>query len=152
MADKKIILQITPQTHVRANQSDRVFFKIPRDKLRPAGLKRLLRLERYNQYKIALLALAKQARFSLPEQGANVTFYIPVPPTWRKWKKEQMHMTLHQSKPDLDNLTKALFDSLLAEDKHIASITLTKLWVNAEKGWIEINTTVPTIRSCDVLV
>jgi Holliday junction resolvase RusA-like endonuclease len=152
MQEKKIILSITPQTAVRANQSDRVFFRIPLEELRPAGLKRRLRLERYNNYKVSLLALAKQARFSLPEQGASILFYIPVPRTWRKWQKEQMHMTLHQSKPDLDNLAKAFFDSLLAEDKHIADIRLTKKWVNAENGWIEIKTTIPTLRSSDVLV
>jgi Holliday junction resolvase RusA-like endonuclease len=152
MQEKKVILNITPQTHVRATQGDSVFFKIPRDKLRPPGLKRLLRLERYNKYKVSLLALAKQSRFSLPEQGASIVFYIPVPKTWRKWQKEQMHLQLHQSKPDLDNLTKAVFDSLLTEDKHIANITLTKKWVNQEHGWIEIELNTPAIRSRDVLI
>ena len=48
---KKVILNITPQTHVRATQGDSIFFRIPREKLRPAGLSRLLRLEKYNKYK-----------------------------------------------------------------------------------------------------
>ena len=51
---RKIILNITPQTHVRATQGDSVFFRIPREKLRPSGLSRLMRLEKYNQYKIEL--------------------------------------------------------------------------------------------------
>ena len=149
---KKVILDITPQTFVRATTGDRIFFKIPRAKLRPAGLKRLLRLERYNQYKIDLNALAKAKKFEMPEQGAHVTFYIPVSKSWRKHKKEQMHMRLHQNTPDVDNLTKALFDSLMAEDKHIADIHITKKWVNEEKGWIEININTPLIRSSDTLV
>ena len=111
-----------------------------------------MRLERYNKYKVSLLAEAKRVRFSIPEQGAEITFYIPVPKTWRKWQKEQMHLQLHQSKPDLDNLTKAIFDSLLTEDKHIASITLTKKWVNQESGWIEVLMNAPDIRSSDVLI
>lgn len=149
---KKVIFNITPQTHVRATVGDRIFFKIPRDKLRPAGLKRLLRLERYNEYKINLNALAKQQKFVMPEQNAHVTYYIPVPKSWKKYKKEQMHMRLHQSTPDVDNLTKALFDSLMAEDKHIADIRITKKWVNQEHGWIEIIINTPSIRSSDVLL
>ena len=56
---QKVILNITPQTHVRATQGDSIFFRIPREKLRPSGLSRLLRLEKYNQYKVDLLAEAK---------------------------------------------------------------------------------------------
>lgn len=148
---RKIILNISPETHVRATQGDRVFFKIPRDKLRPAGLKRLKRLEKYNRYKISLLAEAKRMRFVLPEQGAAVTFFIPVSKSWPKWKKEKMHMQLHQEKPDWDNLAKAMGDSLLIEDKHIASIMITKRWVNQTTGWIEIMISDPTLGSPDNL-
>ena len=138
MDQKKIILKITPQTHVRATQGDRVLFKIPRDQLRPAGLSRLLRLEKYNNYKVSVLGLAKQQRFTFPSQGAEVTFYIPVSQSWRKWKKEKMHLMPHCEKPDLDNLFKSLADSLLVEDKHICNVCLNKIWVNQEQGWIEI--------------
>jgi Holliday junction resolvase RusA-like endonuclease len=134
---KKITFEITPQTHVRATQGDRIFFKIPREKLRPAGLKRLMRLERYNKYKIDLSALAKAQKFVPPEQGGHLIFYIPVPKSWKKYKKEAMHNQLHQSTPDWDNLAKAFFDSMLAEDKQIADVRVTKKWVNRESGWIE---------------
>ena len=149
---KKLIFDITPQTFVRATTGDRIFFRIPRNKLRPAGLKRLLRLERYNQYKVDVNAIAKAKKFEMPEQGAHITYYIPVPKSWKKYKKEEMHMKLHQSTPDIDNLTKALFDSLMAEDKHIADIHVTKRWVNQEKGWIEININTPTYSSRDTLM
>jgi Holliday junction resolvase RusA-like endonuclease len=149
---KKIILDITPQTHVRATQGDRVFFRIPRDKLRPPGLKRLLRLERYNEYKISVLALSKQTRFTIPEQGCHITFFIPVSKSWTKAKKEKHHLQLHQEKPDVDNLGKAIFDSLLTEDKHIADIHLTKKWVNQSEGWIEILIGHPSIPSKDNLL
>jgi Holliday junction resolvase RusA-like endonuclease len=148
----KTIFPITPQTHVRSTQGDRIYFRIPRDKLRPAGLKRLLRLERYNQYKIDLSALAKKVRFSPPEQGGHLTFYIPVPKSWKKYKKEQLHLQLHQSTPDWDNLAKAFYDSLLSEDKHIADIRVTKKWVNQEKGWIEFISDRPSYRSSDNLM
>lgn len=134
---RKTIFNINPQTHVRATQGDRIFFKIPRDKLRPEGLKRLMRLERYNQYKIDLSALAKAKKFVPPEQGGHLIFYIPVPKSWKKYKKEMMHNQLHQSTPDWDNLAKAFFDSMLAEDKQIADVRVTKKWINQENGWIE---------------
>jgi Holliday junction resolvase RusA-like endonuclease len=148
----KIILNITPITHVRATQGDKWVFRIPRDQLRPEGLKRLLRLEKYNQYKIDLLALALQQKFRPPEQGGHVVFYIPVPKTWKKYKKEAMHMQLHQSRPDVDNLLKSFLDSLMAEDKSIADIRVTKKWVNQEKGYIEINVTTPIYQSKDNLI
>ena len=113
--------------------------------MRPAGLKRLLRLERYNNYKISLSALAKQAKFNLPEQGAAITFFIPVPRSWSQKKKKLYHGTLHQAKPDLDNLLKAMLDSLLSEDKKIAHFgELCKVWVNLDYGWIEVRDTSPS--------
>lgn len=136
---RKIILNITPQTHVRATQGDSVFFRIPREKLRPAGLKRLMRLERYNQYKIDLLAEAKRKNFTFPPVGASVTFFIPVPQSWSKKKKKEHHGTFNQSKPDIDNLIKALLDSLMAEDKQIAHLEIQKRWVDFDLGWIEIS-------------
>lgn len=36
-----------------------------------------------------------------------------------------------------DNLLKAFFDGLIAEDKFIANITATKRWVDFPDGWIE---------------
>ena len=95
---KKVILNITPQTHVRATQGDSIFFRIPREKLRPAGLSRLLRLEKYNKYKVDLLAEAKAKQFILPPVGASITFFIPVPPSWSKKKKKLHHVITFNKK------------------------------------------------------
>lgn len=52
-----------------------------------------------------------------------------------------MNGKLHQSKPDLDNLLKAVTDSLLSEDMRIGHfMELSKIWVNSEDGWIEFIT------------
>ena len=152
MLRKKVVFNITPQTNVRATQGDRILFRIPREKLRPAGLSRLLRLEKYNDYKVSLSALSKQHKFTIPEQGVHIIFYIPVPKTWKKYKKDEMHMKLHQSKPDIDNLVKAVFDSLFSEDKYIADFRATKRWVNKEEGWIEFKTDLPEYPSSDNLI
>lgn len=124
-------------SHLRTTQNDRIFFRIPRDKLRPEGLKRLLRIERYNNYKVELLAEAKRKKFTLPPCGLSVTFYFPMPKTWSKKKRKVYHSTPMQSRPDIDNILKGFFDSLVSEDKHIANITASKRWVDFPSGWIE---------------
>lgn len=131
-------INITGQTHVRTTQGDRWYFRIPRNKLRPAGLARLERIEKYNQYKIDLLSLCKAQRFTIPSQGLCIRFFIPVPKSWSEKKKKLYHGTLHQSTPDLDNLVKAIFDSLLVEDKFVGHLgEISKRWVNYPTGWIE---------------
>jgi len=149
---KKYRLDITPVSAIRTTQGDSIFFRIPRDKLRPAGLKRLIRIERYNKYKVSLLALAKQQRFTPAEQGMHIIFYMPVPTSWRKHKKESMHLMLHNSRPDWDNLAKGFFDGLLAEDNKIADVRVTKKWVNQETGYIEVLLNTPDLHSSDNLL
>src|ERR1700680_1597192 len=101
---RKIVrFQITAQTHIRATQGDKILFRIGKSRLRPEGLKRLLRLERYNQYKDDIWFLAKKHQFPFPNQGCHIRFYIPVPPSWSQKKKTRYHGTLHQAKPDIDN-------------------------------------------------
>ena len=142
---------ITPQTHVRTTQGDRWYFRIPRHKLRPAGLKRLERIERYNQYKIDLLALCKSKGFTLPSQGLCIAFFIPVPKSWSKKKKAMYHGTLHQSTPDIDNLVKATFDSITAQDKYIGHLGgLSKQWVDFEDGYIEFEIIEPILKQISI--
>jgi Holliday junction resolvase RusA-like endonuclease len=136
---RKYILNITPQTFIRTTANDRIFFRIPRQHLRAAGLKRLLRIERYNEYKLSVSAEAKKQQFKMPATGAGITFYIPCPKTWSNKKKKELHGAFNQSTPDLDNYLKAFIDSLVSEDKYIAHYSyLAKRWVNFDTGWIEI--------------
>jgi hypothetical protein len=60
-----------------------------------------LRLERYNNYKVELLAEAKSKRFEIPASGLCVTFFIPMPKTWSQKKKTAHHGLLMQSRPDI---------------------------------------------------
>ena len=133
----KTILNLNPESHCRATKGDSIFFRIPRDKLMPSGLRRLQRLEKYNNYKISLLAEAKRNRFTIPASGLCVTFYLPVPKSWSQKKKTLHHGILCQGKYDIDNMIKAFFDSLVAEDKYISNISATKRWVDYPTGWIE---------------
>lgn len=138
MAQKKIILNITPESHCRATKGDSIFFRIPREKLRPDGLRRLLRLEKYNKYKVELLSLAKEKGFTVPAAGMNITFYMPMPRSWSKKKKKLLHGAFCQSRPDIDNMIKSFLDSLVSEDKYVSNLAATKRWVDFPSGWIEI--------------
>jgi Holliday junction resolvase RusA-like endonuclease len=103
------------------------------------GLRRKKRLEKYNDYKIALAEIALEKGFVLPDYNAAVTFLIPVSPSWTKKKKKAMHHTIHQNDPDTDNLLKALQDALKTEDCSIAHYSgLAKYWVDYPTGRIEI--------------
>ena len=126
--NRKTILNITPISHLRTTQGDRIYFRIQREKLRPEGLKRLLRIERYNNYKIELLAEAKRKGFVLPPSGLSVTFYFPLPKTWSKKKRKEMDGQPHKSKPDLDNLIKALGDAIYLDDSELWNYAATKIW------------------------
>jgi Holliday junction resolvase RusA-like endonuclease len=150
---KRIILDITPETHVRSTQGDRILFRIPRNKLKPASLIRLKRLEKYNDYKANLLALARKKNMSFHEQGMEINFYLPVPKSWSNYKKQKMHMQGHKIRPDLSNILKAAEDALLKEDKYIFHYaSLSKKWVNQERGYIEFVYHLPTIASPDLLL
>lgn len=66
----------------------------------------------------------------------NVNFYLSMPKSWSNKKKLMMDGKPHQQKPDVDNLIKSLFDSLLEDDSFIYRVNAGKYW--ASKGYIEI--------------
>ncbi len=77
----------------------------------------------------AFVEQIRLANVKLPECGAEVTFFIPMPRTWIKKKKELHYGTPHQQRPDLSNLIKALEDSIYGEDSHIWHYAdLRKVW------------------------
>jgi Holliday junction resolvase RusA-like endonuclease len=147
---KKVLLNITPQTWVRVTQRDKIFFRIPFDKLYPSGQKRKLRIERYNNYKTDLRALALEKHFEIPAQGCGISFFIPCPPSWSKKKKLLHHGKLHQVKPDLKNCLQAFEDALCIEDKYIAHYShLSKRWVDFLVGWIELTISEPSFEAIE---
>ena len=72
----------------------------------------------------------------LPLSDAKITFYVKMPRSWSKKKKEQANLQPHQQTPDLDNFVKALFDAVYDDDSLIWSFYAKKLW--AYEGSIEI--------------
>lgn len=67
---------------------------------------------------------------AVPEDGAHVTFRMPMPKSWSKKKRAELLGQPHQQKPDVDNLTKALLDAVLKDDSGVWDIRTTKRWAN----------------------
>jgi len=65
----------------------------------------------------------------------NLTFYIAMPDSWSKEKREAMLGAYHRQKPDKDNCEKAVTDTFWPDnDSMIADGRTSKRW--AEKGRI----------------
>jgi Holliday junction resolvase RusA-like endonuclease len=64
---------------------------------------------------------------------SHIVFYMPMPASWSKRKREAMHLKPHEQIPDVDNLLKALLDSLFQADGHVWSIWAEKRW-SADPG------------------
>lgn len=110
---------INPIAKPRMTNADR---RIPR----PA-------VTRYWTFKAQIQALEVEI---LPE--CHIQFYVEMPKSWSKKKRLEHFGKPHQQTPDIDNLIKALFDAVLVDDKHIWSISATKMW--ADQGSIVIDT------------
>jgi len=104
------------------------------------NLSRKRRLERYNDYKDDLRTLAKKARFEMPVAGMALYFYFPMPKSWSVKKKVILKGQYHLQKPDIDNLEKGFFDSLVITDEKVAQLSgHGKFWISDdEPGYIEI--------------
>ena len=81
----------------------------------------------YWAFKDQLVLLTKQKQFVLGDRY-GVIFYLPMPDSWSKKKKFEMMGRPHQSKPDLDNLCKAIQDCLKVNDAVIWDLEARKIW------------------------
>lgn len=87
------------------------------------------RARRYHDWCNAVRAIAATKRLTLPDAGIHVVFQIPMPDSWSHAKRERMHGTPHQSRPDVDNLFKALADALRPDgDASIWQFAAEKCW------------------------
>lgn len=75
----------------------------------------------------------KLRNYELPKT-LHIEFNLPMPHSWSQAKRLLKNETMHDSKPDLDNLVKAFMDAFHSEDKHVSGIVASKFW--AESGAI----------------
>lgn len=85
---------------------------------------------RYFRFKDLIRETARKKNFKLGKH-LEITFYIQIPKSWSKTKTKEKNITLHDQKPDLDNLLKA-FQDAFGEDKHVASVVATKIWTDTD--------------------
>lgn len=53
---------------------------------------------------------------------------IPMPKSWSKKKRAAMYGLFHRSKPDRDNIDKAILDALFKDDSGVPSGCISKRW------------------------
>ena len=100
----------------------------------PIGKPRMTQRDRWKQRPVVLkyhsfcdILRLYSAPFQKTE-SLTMIFEVPMPKTWSKKKKIQMEGKPHQSKPDIDNLVKAVLDAFFEEDKQIYRIKAAKFW------------------------
>ena len=64
--------------------------------------------------------------------------YLPMYESWKPEKKAEKLYTIHDQKPDRDNIDKALMDILFKEDKTIGTGTIEKRWCLPGEERIEL--------------
>ncbi len=123
-----------------------VWYKIP---IIPLGKPRMTRadawknrecVQAYWDFKDELRLRVGQSRVPLPHQIKGVSWlaYFPIPKSWSKKKTAEMAGTIHQVKPDRDNIDKAILDSLFGNDSGVAIGLTGKFWDDGEGPRIEI--------------
>lgn len=67
-----------------------------------------------------LKRLADELDFVMPEDDFCIVGMFPMPKSWTKKKKDDMSYRLHKSKPDADNISKFLLDSMFKDGSRSA--------------------------------
>jgi Holliday junction resolvase RusA-like endonuclease len=58
----------------------------------------------------------------------HVSAWLPMPKSWSRAVREEMRGSYHRSKPDADNILKAVMDALIPDDACIAIALIEKRW------------------------
>ncbi len=108
------VVKVCPIGAVRMTQSDK--WRTPRRKC----------VQAYFDFRDVLRREVVIRNSVVPDE-LNTIFYIPMPKSWSEKKKRAMNDTPHRSKPDRDNLDKAVGDALFEEDGAI--------WMGRQQKW-----------------
>ncbi len=131
---RTFFIEIAPNTKPRMTRSDK--WKNNPNHTDPRQRQRKP-VTQYFRFKDELRKKCKEIGLErIPASIYTLKFYIKMPDSWSKKKRELLNGKFHQQTPDIDNLTKALFDSLEVQDNYIAEISngYGKYW--AEKAGI----------------
>ena len=117
-------LNITPCPKPRMTKADRW-------RKRPSVLK-------FFEFRDAVRKWEEDMNEILEMESFEISFHVPMPKSWPKWKKAEMNNEPHQQRPDLDNYLKAWKDSVYEEDAVVWKVKASKLWTNGT-GHIIVN-------------
>ncbi len=155
-------IPVWPATNVRSTQGDRWILAATDEYLRGYDerqiekkgkpgrtLDRKRQLEKYNAYKQEVRYWCEKNQFIVPAGDFAMWFYIPFPKSWRRKKRLEMAGKPHMNTPDLDNLIKAIFDSVMprrnrlagqkgSDDRRIHMYVAGKIWVPPGEERIDI--------------
>lgn len=90
---------------------------------------------RYRAFKDSFRAAWPDA-YQFPSDVLIVCFGVKMPKSWSAKKRDEHWGQPHRSKPDVDNLLKALMDAAMIEDKGIHTVFAQKVW--SDEGFIKI--------------
>lgn len=99
---------------------------------------------RYRAWRDGARAVAAQHDIPPPEKirALNWVAYYAPPKSWSKKRRQEVIGHLHRSRPDRDNIDKAVLDALFDEDSAIAAGCIVKRWSLTERLEIIIVTEV----------
>ncbi len=121
---KFYLFNIIPMGAVRMTQSD----KWKTNPNHPNPLKRQRKcVTEYFAFKNNLVESSEDLKYTLGNH-LDAVYFIPMPNSWSEKKKLKMNGLPNKSKPDTDNITKAIKDALKKDDSDV--------WFEkAEKRW-----------------
>ena len=64
----------------------------------------------------------------IAQSGTHIRFVMPMAKSWSATKKAAHFKKPHKQVPDIDNLLKALLDSVFKNDFQIHSLSVEKVW------------------------
>lgn len=98
--------------------------------------------ERYKQFKADMekLLMGKGKNPISEPVKTDITFWVPIPKSYPKKKRDELHGTHCIGNADIDNYEKALYDSLndviWNDDKQVVEHRTRKMWIDG-RGKIE---------------
>jgi len=84
-------------------------------------------------------AIKQSSVHNIALESFDIEFYIQMPKSWSKKKKELHNGNPHKQRPDLDNYIKAWCDSVFEEDSVVWRFKASKRWTD-KPGHIKLST------------
>ena len=83
-------------------------------------------------------AIKQSTIHNIALESFDIEFYIQMPKSWSKKKKELHNGNPHKQRPDLDNYIKAWCDSVFEEDSVVWRFKASKRWTD-KHGHIKVS-------------